>query len=49
MPLLPSSEEGLIQVIGDRKLDKEIRFSVSKNSNVIQGYHMDIVCEINQH
>ncbi|KAJ6646421.1 hypothetical protein Bhyg_01632, partial [Pseudolycoriella hygida] len=28
VPLLPSSEEGLIQVISDRKLDKEIRFSV---------------------
>lgn len=28
VPLLPSSEEGLIQVIGDKKLDKEIRFSV---------------------
>lgn len=29
IPLFPSSEEGLIQVVGDRKLDKEIRFSVS--------------------
>lgn len=29
VPLLPSSEEGLIQVVNDRVLEKEIRFSVS--------------------
>lgn len=29
VPVLPSSEEGLIQVVNDRVLEKEIRFSVS--------------------
>lgn len=29
VPILHSSEEGLIQVINDNVLDKEIRFSVS--------------------
>lgn len=28
VPLLPESEEGLIQVINDRVLEKEFRFSV---------------------
>lgn len=30
VPLLPESNEGLIQVVNDRLLDKELRFSVSK-------------------
>lgn len=29
VPLLPSSGEGLIQVVNDQKLEKEFRFSVS--------------------
>lgn len=29
VPLLPSSGEGLIQVVNDTKLEKEFRFSVS--------------------
>lgn len=29
VPLLPPSEEGLIQVVNDQVLEKEIRFSVS--------------------
>lgn len=29
VPLLPSSEEGLIQVVNDEIIEKEIRFSVS--------------------
>lgn len=29
VPLLPSSEEGLIQVVNDQILEKEFRFSVS--------------------
>lgn len=29
VPLLPASEEGLIQVVNDQVLEKEIRFSVS--------------------
>lgn len=29
VPLLPSSEEGVIQVVGERRLPKEIRFAVS--------------------
>lgn len=32
VPLLPSSEEGLIQVVNDQTLEKEIRFSVSSNA-----------------
>lgn len=32
IPLLAASEEGLIQVIGDKVLEKEIRFSVSMNT-----------------
>ncbi|CAD7085831.1 unnamed protein product [Hermetia illucens] len=31
IPLLAASEEGLIQVIGDKVLEKEIRFSITSN------------------
>lgn len=32
VPLLPASEEGLIQVVNDQILEKEIRFSVSSSA-----------------
>jgi RNA polymerase-interacting CarD/CdnL/TRCF family regulator len=33
VPLLQESQEGLIQVVNDRTLDKEFRFSVSRQSS----------------
>lgn len=42
VPILPTSEEGLIQVINDNVLDKEIRFSINsthlKNASQHNGY-----------
>lgn len=40
VPLLPSSEEGLIQVVNDRVLEKEIRFSVSFHLAFIDLYQV---------
>lgn len=33
VPLLPESEEGLIQVVNDQILEKEFRFSVSRSDS----------------
>lgn len=36
VPLLPESEEGLIQVVSEQILEKEFRFSVSKNCVLVR-------------
>lgn len=43
VPLLPASEEGLIQVVNDQILEKEFRFSVSsstykKSSEILRNF-----------
>lgn len=38
VPLLPSSEEGLIQVVNDQILEKEFRFSVSESRAKLEKF-----------
>ncbi|XP_053697304.1 cGMP-dependent 3',5'-cyclic phosphodiesterase-like [Sabethes cyaneus] len=51
VPILHSSDEGLIQVINDNILDKEIRFSINtthlKNENLQNGYSF-VIDDINK-